>query len=49
MKTSGTDAKLQKNFFSQVLTSALPLPTCKNLALYEALKRGNSPNVHFLQ
>ncbi len=25
--------------FSQVLTSTLPLPTCKNVGLYEALNR----------
>ena len=32
----------KKIFFSQVLTSALPLPTCKNLALYEALNRSSA-------
>ena len=32
----------KKIFFSQVLTSTLPLPTCKNLGLYEALNRSSA-------
>ena len=32
----------KKFFFSQVLTSTLPLPTCKNLGLYEALNRSSA-------
>ncbi len=32
----------QKIFFSQVLTSTLPLLTCKNLGLYEALNRSSA-------
>ena len=31
-----------KEFFPQVLTSTLPLPTCKNLGLYEALNRSST-------
>ncbi len=36
----------QKNFFSQMITSTLPLPACKNLALYDAL---NGPSVEVEQ
>ncbi len=32
----------KKIFFSQVLTSTLPLPTCKNVGLYEALNRSSA-------
>ncbi len=32
----------KKIFFSEVLTSTFPLPTCKNLGLYEALNRSSA-------